>query len=294
MTQSSFALPDLTGKTAIVTGASSGIGLSLTRRLAACGASVVLAVRDTARAESLDIAGDTTVAHVDLADLDSVRTFTDSWTGPIDLLVNNAGVWSDRLRRTKDGFELQFGTNHLGHFALTAQLAAHLCGRVVTVSSQAERQAKLDFDDLNWHHTPYTASRAYNNSKLANLLFSTGLQRYFNRIGSPALSMAAHPGLVKTAIYSDYNSAVGKLVVRLLGQDADAGSLPLLYAAVADLPGDSFTGPERLAHMRGGAQAIKRSRAARDPDLADRLWHVSESMTGAAFPDPARPRPNLN
>jgi NAD(P)-dependent dehydrogenase (short-subunit alcohol dehydrogenase family) len=286
MTTIPFPIPDLTGKTAIVTGASGGIGASVTRTLAAHGARLVLAVRDIGKGEAVaaGLAGSPEVRRLDLADLSSVRAFAGAWAGPIDLLINNAGVYSQDLRRTRDGFELQFGTNHLGHFALTALLWDHLAGRVVTVSSQAERSARLDFDDLQWERRPYKALQAYNDSKLANLLFTGALQRRLSAAGSPVLALAAHPGLVDTSIYAGYDSAVGSLMVRLLAQDADHGALPVLYAAVGGLPGGSFTGPEHLAHMRGGAQVIKRSKTARDPALADRLWAVSEELTSTSVP----------
>ncbi len=183
------------------------------------------------------------------------------------------------MQRTKDGFELQFGTNHLGPFALTNLLLPHVTGRVVTVSSQAERSGRLDFDDLNWEDTEYKGSRAYNNSKLANLLFTGALQRRLNASNSSVRANAAHPGFVATNIYTEYTSAIARLSLRLIAQDADHGALPVLYAAVADIPGDSFVGPEHLAHMRGGAELIKRSKRARDPELADKLWDVSEQLT---------------
>lgn len=276
---------ELTGKTAIVTGANSGIGAAVATALAIRGARVVLAVRNTDKGEQVAaaIAGTAEVRQLDLADLDSVRRFADEWNDPIKLLINNAGMSTKSLQRTADGFELQFGTNHLGPFALTNLLLPHVTGRVVTVSSQAERTARLDFDDLNWERTPYKGSRAYANSKLANLLFSAELQRRLDAAGSAVIATAAHPGFVATHMYDTTGFAAG-LAVRLLAQDADAGALPVLFAALADIPGGSFTGPKHLAHMRGGAQLIKRSKTAQDADLAGRLWTVSEQLTGAHFP----------
>jgi NAD(P)-dependent dehydrogenase (short-subunit alcohol dehydrogenase family) len=159
-------IPDMTGKTVIVTGASSGIGRATARALAAAGARAVFAVRDTAKGEAAAAAtpGITEVRELDLASLDSVRAFATGWDGPIDLLINNAGVSAPSLTRTADGFESKFGTNHLGHFALTNLLLEHVSGRVVTVASQAERFARLDFGDLNWERRPYQPSRAYNDS----------------------------------------------------------------------------------------------------------------------------------
>lgn len=279
-------LPDLAGRTAIVTGASSGIGQAVARRLAAAGAHVVLAVRDERKgaAVAADLPGRTEVRPLDLGDLASIRRFADDWVGPIDLLINNAGVYARSLRRTTDGFELDFGTNHLGHFALTTLLLGRITGRVVTVASQAERAARLDLEDANWERRPYDPARAYNDSKLANLLFTAELDRRLRASGSTARAMAAHPGLVTTAMYDKPADARPGLFDRLLpvlGQDADHGALPLLYAATEDVPGGAFAGPQHLLHMRGGAQPIGRSARASDPALAARLWQLSEVMTAA-------------
>ena len=280
-------IPDLSGRTVIVTGASSGIGLATTRALGEAGARVVLAVRnvDKGQAAAAGMPGLTEVRALDLARLDSVRAFAAGWDGPLDLLINNAGVSGPSLARTADGFEMTFGTNHLGHFALTNLLLAHVTGRVVTVASQAERLGRLDFGDLNWERRSYQPSRAYNDSKLANLLFTAELQRRLTAAGSGVLANAAHPGLVATAIYQHDGprrpaDRVWAVVNRLLAQDAEHGALPVLYAAVADIPGDSFAGPSHLAHMRGAPELIGRSAAAQDPDLARRLWDVSQQLTG--------------
>ena len=290
-TFSAADIPGMTGKTVIVTGASSGIGQATARALAAAGARVVFAVRNTEKGKAAAAAtpGRTEVRELDLASLHSVRAFAAGWDGPIDLLINNAGVSAPSLTRTADGFESKFGTNHLGHFALTNLLLEHITGRVVTVASQAERFASLDLDDLNWERRPYAPSRAYDDSKLANLLFTAELQRRLTAAGSDVLANAAHPGLVATNIYhhdgprrpSDFLWAVA---IRLLAQDAEHGALPVLYAAVADVPGDSFAGPSHLAHMRGAPELIARSAAAQDPDLARRLWTASEQLTGVRSP----------
>jgi NAD(P)-dependent dehydrogenase (short-subunit alcohol dehydrogenase family) len=168
-------LPDMTGRSVIVTGANSGIGRAAARAFAGAGARVVLAVRDTAKGETAAAAmpGATEVRRLDLASLASIRDFADGWSGPLDLLVNNAGVMVPPLSRTAEGFELQFGTNHLGHFALTNLLLPEVTGRVVTVSSTGHRMGTIDFDDLNWERKPYKPWRAYGQSKLANLLFTT-------------------------------------------------------------------------------------------------------------------------
>lgn len=278
-------LPDLTGRTAIVTGANSGVGLATARALAGAGARVVFAVRHAAKGHAAagQTPGETEVRTVDLADLDSVRAFAAGWSGPIDLLINNAGISVPALTRTAEGYELQFATNHLGPFALTNLLLPHLTGRVVTVSSQAERIGRIDLDDPHDERRPYQQTAAYNRSKLANLLFTAELQRRLTDAGSPVLAQAAHPGFVATEIYQQSTGAA-KLLVRLLAQSPGQGALPVLYAAVADVPGNSFAGPSRLAHMRGDPQLINRSATARDPELARRLWTLSEQLTGVRFP----------
>jgi NAD(P)-dependent dehydrogenase (short-subunit alcohol dehydrogenase family) len=280
-------LTGMTGQTAIVTGASSGIGQAMARALAAAGARVVFAVRNTEKGKAAAAAtpGDTEVRELDLASLDSVRAFAAGWDGPVDLLINNAGVSARSLTRTADGFESAFGINHLGHFALTNLLLGNITGRVVTVASQAERLGRLDFGDLNWERRRYQPSRAYNDSKLANLLFTAELQRRLTAAGSGVLANAAHPGLVATSIYHHDGprrpaDLLWAVAIRLLAQDADRGALPVLYAAVADFPGNSFAGPSHLVHMRGAPELIGRSAAAQDAELARRLWTVSEQLTG--------------
>jgi NAD(P)-dependent dehydrogenase (short-subunit alcohol dehydrogenase family) len=284
-------IPDLSGRTAIVTGANRGVGLAAARALAGAGARVVFAVRDVRKGQAAAAAtpGETEVRELDLASLGSVRAFAAGWRGPIDLLVNNAAAVPPRPRpvRTADGFELQFGTDHLGHFALTNLLLEHVVGRVVTVASQAERFGRIDFDDLNWEHRDYQASRAYGQAKLANILFTAELQRRLDAAGSRVRAHAAHPGFVATEIYRE-GGLLSKIMVRLLAQSPEQGALPVLYAAVADIPGNSFAGPRRLAHMRGAPQLIGRSAAARDAELAGRLWTVSARLTGVAWSLPSR------
>jgi NAD(P)-dependent dehydrogenase (short-subunit alcohol dehydrogenase family) len=282
-------IPDLTGRTVIVTGANSGIGLVTAQALAAHGARVILAVRDPAKgqqaADAMRAPGPSEVRLLDLASLDSVRAFARDWSGPIDLLINNAGVMIPPLSRTADGFELQFGTNHLGHLALTNLLLRNITGRVVTVSSGAHRYGRIDFDDLNWERRRYRRWPAYGQSKLANLLFTAELQRRLTEAGSPVLSMAAHPGYAATNLQSHSGSrlmefAMGTLGNRLLAQDAASGALPTLYAAVADLPGNTFVGPSGFGGTRGAPAPGARSKAASDAEVARRLWQVSESLTG--------------
>jgi NAD(P)-dependent dehydrogenase (short-subunit alcohol dehydrogenase family) len=289
-TFSTTDIPDMTGRSVIVTGANSGIGRAAARALARAGARVVLAVRDPekGRAAAATMPGETDVRPLDLASLASVREFAAAWKGDIDLLINNAGVMVPPLTRTVDGFELQFGTNHLGHFALTNLLLEHVTGRVVTVSSTGHRLGTIDFDDLNWEHRRYKAWRAYGQSKLANLLFTSELQRRLTAAGSSVLATAAHPGYAATNLQFhsqrrslDLISVVGN---RLFAQDEDDGALPTLYAAVADIPGDSFAGPRGFMEQRGAPKLVGRSAAARDPVVARRLWDVSEQLTGVRFP----------
>jgi NAD(P)-dependent dehydrogenase (short-subunit alcohol dehydrogenase family) len=284
------SIPDLSNQTAIVTGASSGIGRAAARALAGAGARVVLAVRDTAKGETVaaSIPGETEVRRLDLANLDSVRRFAADWDGEIHLLINNAGVMIPPLTRTAEGFELQFGTNHLGHFALTNLLLEHVTGRVVTVSSTAHRSGRIDFDDLNWERKRYKAWRAYGQSKLANLLFTAELQRRLTAVGSRVLATAAHPGYASTNLQFhsqrrtfDVISVIGN---RLLAQSESDGALPTLYAAVAPIPGNSFAGPSGFMEGRGAPKLVGRSSAAEDADVARRLWEVSEELTEVRFP----------
>jgi len=283
-------LPEMTGRSVIVTGANSGIGYAAARALAGAGAHVVLAVRDLdkGRAAAGTIEGGTEVRELDLASLASVREFAAAWDGEIDLLINNAGVMLPPLTRTADGFELQFGTNHLGHFALTNLLLEHVTDRVVTVSSAVHRSGSINFNDLNWEHRPYKAWRAYGQSKLANLLFTTELQRRLTAAGSNVLATAAHPGYAATNLQSRSGRRWLDLLMaitnRLFAQDENGGALPTLYAAVADIPGNSFAGPGGFREQRGAPKLVGRLPAARDLEVARRLWDVSEDLTGVCFP----------
>jgi NAD(P)-dependent dehydrogenase (short-subunit alcohol dehydrogenase family) len=283
-------IPAMAGRTVIVTGANSGIGRAAAKALAAKGARVVLAVRNTDKGHgaAAQMTGTTEVRRLDLASLDSIREFAAGWDGEIDLLINNAGIMIPPKSLTVDGFELQFGTNHLGHFALTNLLLGHVTGRVVTVSSSAHRFGAIDFDDLQWERRPYKAWRAYGQSKLANLLFTAELQRKLIGVGSSVKSTAAHPGYAATNLqFHSGNRAMdafNAVANRLLAQDEDGGALPTLYAAVADVPGNSFAGPAGFMEWRGGANMAKRTAAAEDTDVARQLWEVSEQLTGVRFP----------
>ena len=284
-------IPSLAGRTIIVTGANSGIGLEAARVFAAKGAHVVLAVRDLkkGRDAAAGIGGSTEVRHLDLADLGSVRSFAAGWTGGIHVLVNNAGVMVPPLGRTQDGFELQFGINHLGHFALTNLLLPHITGRVVTVASGAHRSGTIDFDDLNWTTRRYGGGfGAYEQSKLANLLFTLELQRRLAESGSAVIATAAHPGMTATNLMSSSESPVmtvfAKVVVRLFAQDAVTGATPTLFAATEPVPGGSYAGPANRREMAGPPILVGRSDAAADPLTAARLWSVSEELTGVRYP----------
>jgi NAD(P)-dependent dehydrogenase (short-subunit alcohol dehydrogenase family) len=217
-----------------------------------------------------------------------VREFAAAWDGELDLLINNAGVMAPPLSRTAEGFELQFGTNHLGHFALTNLLLEHITGRIVTVASGAHRMGSIDLDDLNWERRPYSAWRAYGQSKLANLLFTAELQRRLTDAGSTVLATAAHPGYAATNLqFHSGRRALDLLSIlgnRVIAQDEQAGAQPTLYAAVADVPGNSYAGPDGLLEMRGKPKLVGRSKAASDADVARRLWDASEELTGVRFP----------
>jgi NAD(P)-dependent dehydrogenase (short-subunit alcohol dehydrogenase family) len=200
------------------------------------------------------------------------------------------------LGRTADGFELQFGINHLGHFALTNLLLPRISGRVVTVASSAHRSATIDFDDLHWHTRRYgSGSGGYEQSKLANLLFTLGLQRRLERSGSPVIATAAHPGMAATNLMSSSESPVmtafAKMAVRLFAQDAVMGATPTLFAASEDLPGGSYAGPGRRHEMAGPPVLVGRSSQAADPVVAARLWTASEELTEVRYPAAQMERP---
>jgi NAD(P)-dependent dehydrogenase (short-subunit alcohol dehydrogenase family) len=282
-------LPDLAGRTVVVTGASSGLGAVTARELARAGAHVVLAVRDVAKGERVaeGITGDREVRALDLADLASVRAFAGAWTGDLDVLVNNAGIMAVPQATTVDGFEAQIGTNHLGHFALTNLLLPHITDRVVTVSSGAHRIGKMQLDDLNWEHRRYDRWRVYGQTKLANLLFTQELQRRLSEAGSPVRAVAAHPGYANTHLQSHTGSRINHVLMnvignRLMAQSDVMGALPTLYAATQDIPGDSFAGPDGFLEQRGHPKLVGRTKAAQDTEVARRLWDLSEQLTGVS------------
>lgn len=286
----SAALPEYAGDTVIVTGGNSGIGFEAARALAGRGAHVVLAVRDPKRGAdaAASIAGSVEVRRLDLADLASVRQFAADFTGDIHALINNAGIMAPPLSRTADGFEAQFGTNHLGHFALTNLLLPQISGRIVSVASLAHRRGRIDFADPNWVTRKYRRWEAYGQSKLANLLFTLELQRRLEAEGSTVTATAAHPGWAATNLQKSENplgTALAKLGNRLISQGAASGALPTLFAASVDIPGGSYVGPDGRGELKGSPVLVRRSAAASDPKAASRLWTLSEQLTGVTYPE---------
>ena len=287
-------LPDLDGYTVVVTGANSGLGLVTARELARVGAHVVLAVRDEARGRTAaaTIAGSCEVRHLDLADLASVREFAAGWTGDLEILINNAGVMAVPKARTVDGFELQFGTNHLGHFALTNLLLPSITDRVVTVSSAAHRMGRIELDDLNWERRRYWTWAAYGQSKLANLLFTAELERRLTAARSSVRAVAAHPGYAATNLQSHSSNPITAAMMAIanavVAQSDAQGALPTLYAATQDIPGGSYIGPDGFQETRGYPTSVPRSAAATDTRVAAELWTASERLTGTTFPTARR------
>ncbi|ETA92057.1 MULTISPECIES: SDR family oxidoreductase [Mycobacterium avium complex (MAC)] len=305
-------IPDLRGKFAVVTGANSGLGFGLAKRLAAAGAEVVLAVRDPAKGDQAVAAirrevpqAKFTIRQLDLSSLRSVAALGEQLTAegrPIDILINNAGVMAPpRRQQTSDGFELQFGTNHLGHFALTGRLLALLraadSARVVTVSSIAATQRKLDFADVNAEHV-YQPMYSYGVAKLAQLMFAVELDRRSRLGGWGLMSNAAHPGLAKTNLLSgaSYGRSAPTLQARLtrltwrllpfMWLDIDEAVKPTLYAAVSpDAQGARYYGPRGFYETaRGGVTFARVPPLARsEPEMA-RLWRLSEQLSGVDYP----------
>ncbi|QCH22328.1 SDR family NAD(P)-dependent oxidoreductase [Mycobacteroides salmoniphilum] len=293
-------IPDQTGRVAIVTGANTGLGLETAKALAAHGAHVVLAVRNTEKGKAavaeitaVHANADITLQSLDLSSLESVRRASDELKAryeKIDLLINNAGVMWTEKSTTADGFELQFGTNHLGHYALTGLLLDHLLpvegSRVVTVSSIGHRlRAAIHFDDLQWEHN-YDRVAAYGQSKLANLLFTYELQRRL--VGTNTVALAAHPGGSNTELARNsplWVRAVFDVVAPLLVQGADMGALPTLRAATDPAAlGGQYYGPDGFMEQRGNPKVVASSEQSYDLDLQRRLWSVSEELTDVTFP----------
>ena len=294
-------IPDQSGRVTVVTGANSGLGLVTARELARKGARTILACRNQAKGEdargAIEIrapSAQVEVAELDLASLDSVRAFAGRLRSEhegIDLLINNAGVMATPRRRTADGFELQFGTNHLGHFALTALVIDMLerrdDARVVTVASGAHRFGRIAFDNLGGDRR-YFRWRAYGQSKLANLLFALELDRRLRAAGSKTKSTAAHPGYAATNLQHAGPTRVDELLMvvpnRFFAQSDEMGALPILYAGTEPgVEGGTYVGPDGVAEQRGHPKPVSPSAAARDEAVARRLWEVSERMTGVRF-----------
>jgi NAD(P)-dependent dehydrogenase (short-subunit alcohol dehydrogenase family) len=291
------SIPDQQGRVAVVTGANTGLGFETARALAEHGARVVLAVRDVekGRAAAARISGDVSVQALDLTSLESVRDAAaelHTTYSSIDLLINNAGVMHPPKQTTKDGFELQLGTNHLGHFALTGLLLDLLLpvpgSRVVTVSSIAHRfgGAAIHFDDLQWERS-YDRNGAYGQSKLANLLFTYELQRRLAPVGT-TVSVASHPGLAYTELVRNPSALlrlITPVLAPLISQDAAHGALPSLRAATDPaVLGGQYYGPDGRGELRGNPRVAPSSPQSYDQTLQQRLWSVSEDLTGVKFP----------
>jgi NAD(P)-dependent dehydrogenase (short-subunit alcohol dehydrogenase family) len=298
-------MPDQTGRTIVVTGANSGIGLEAAKSLAGAGAHVVLACRDPKRAEqglsevrAAHSDASAEVQALDLASLASVRDFAKAFADGherLDVLVNNAGVMAIPRRSTADGFEMQLGTNHLGHFALTGLLLERLLAapgsRVVNVSSTAHRLGRVDFDDLQ-SEKRYSRWPAYGQSKLANLLFTYELERRLVASGRDAKSVACHPGWAATNLQttgpkmdgSRFMERTANLANRLFSQDAAMGSLPTLFAATApEVEGGDYIGPDRMFETWGHPTKVRSSARSNDRETASKLWQVSEELTGVRY-----------
>ena len=297
-------MPDQTSRLAVVTGASSGLGKLTAQELARKGAEVVLAVRSPGKGEAAAreiraaVAGARLeVRELDLASLASVRAFAEGFTAGaqrLDLLVNNAGIMQTPPSRTVDGYELQFATNHLGHFALTGLLLETLgwgdAARVVTVSSNEHKGGHLHFDDLQLEHD-YAPRKAYQQSKLANTVFGIELDRRLRAAGSPILSVLAHPGYSDTNLQSTGPTGLAARLLKLgnvlLAQKAERGVLPQLYAATApEVEGGRYYGPSGFQEMRGDPVEVQAIPEAHDSEVGRRLWAVSEELTGVTFPLP--------
>lgn len=280
-------LPDMSGNVVLITGGTSGIGNVAARELARVGAHVVLAVRNVAKGADVAaaMAGDVTVQPLDVSDLASVRAFAASWSGKIDVLLNNAGIMQVPFARTADGFESQVATNFLGPYALTNLLLPHITGRIVTISSQLHRLGRVHLDGLAGTRRRYNATFAYCDSKLDATLFAIELDRRLKASGSQVRSIIAHPGIVAgTNLVSHVGGAGGWAfgTFSRFYNDVEHGALPTLFAATQDIPGASYVGPDGFASVKGFPTVRKPSHAALNEDLARTLWSRASSVTGTS------------
>jgi len=289
-------IPDQTGRFAVVTGANSGIGYDTALALAAKNATVIVACRNEnkgkAAADKMNAANgnsNSIFMPLDLASLKSVRTFAEQYKNKydrLDLLINNAGVMMPPYTKTEDGFELQFGTNHLGHFALTGLLIDLILktenSRIVNVSSTAHNWGGINFNDLN-SEKKYDKTKAYGQSKIANLYFTYELQRKLAAAGKSTMATAAHPGWTGTNLQQ--HAGFFRTLNPILSQKPAMGALPTLYAAVGDAQGGDYFGPKGFMEMRGYPKKVKSNELSYDKEIAAQLWAVSEELTNVKFPD---------
>lgn len=276
-------MPAMTGKTVVVTGASSGIGLIAAREFAAAGAHVVLAVRNLQKGKEVAtrMVGDTEVRELDVSDLTSVRAFADNWTEALDVLVNNAGVMDIPLSRSADGLDVQTATNSFGPFLLTNLLLPHITDRVVWVTSQLHRMGHLNLADLNWESRSYKPMDAYNDSKLQIVLFSLELQRRLTAAGSTVRSVVAHPGIATTTLAAHSSSnAINRFSFLL--NDPEHGALPTLFAATQNVHGNAYIGPNGLGSIKGNPKVRTPGKAGRNPESASKLWSTVSIRVGLA------------
>ena len=296
---------DQSGKIVLITGANSGIGFEAARALAQNGATVVMGCRNRAKAETaarqieaLKASGTVEILEMDLADLDSVERAAQEFTSRhdhLDILINNAGLMATPNQRTTQGFEMQFGVNHLGHFAFTRHLIHALqaaeSARVVSVSSQGHRPGRINFEDLNSHKS-YNPWKAYFQSKLANLLFTNELQRRFAQAGTPMIAVAAHPGASKTnlghepsgGILSTLMQKTRPFLERVMTQGAAMGALPMLRAATdPNVYGADYFGPDGIGEQKGHPIKVGMSSRAQNAADGERLWKASEELTGLTY-----------
>ncbi|MEV6774206.1 oxidoreductase [Nocardia sp. NPDC051030] len=282
-------ISDQSGRTFVITGANGGIGKHTAKELAGKGATVIMACRNTTTAQEVadGIEGDVRVAGLDLADLASVRKFAES-TGEFDVLINNAGLMNIPFSRTKDGFETQWGVNHLGHYALTGLLLDKMRDRVVTLASIAHKQTpKLWIDDLNYENRRYQRNLAYAQSKLSNLMFARELQRRLAEAGSAKRSYGVHPGVAATDLFARTETPLDKIskpFVRLVGHSpAHAAHSSLFAATEPDADPTVYWGPNRLRGMQGPVEPAASSKLSQNRELWRRLWEESERLTGVAY-----------